>query len=523
MPQGCGPIMSSVQLTPEGGVTELKKTYPTGADKQHITGGTVLEPALCDAQSTTVTSNGSHAVAERQGVLDSNQPVVGGAHHDQPVVGGAHYEKTSLSSGLSHCSDFYVPSKSSKIAMVTPQVAVVSPQPHVSTKPVARVLPNPKPLPLDLSERPQLNTKADSEDSSESDGGTAPLVVTQHTKTSETTQVACSTIPYGPALPKDYSVATVPLSPSSTTHHTSPTLKKPSTTHHTSPTLKKPSSTTHHTSPTLKKLKKKKKKKSRKKKNRSHSDEEHGDEEVEDIRGKKVVSGSERHKHTPSEESSEGGWIPADNHCSKPGQSKKWTKNQSSSSVVTNEHSNHHSRAAAASGHSNHHSRAAAASGHISPDLEPKGNNKHKSANVVSKVQEECSGLKGPVVVEWDDAARGRGQVAKWDGCHQSDVVEKLIAHSHNKIGTMVKSWDGGENSIDSCVSGKHKRPRDDWDEELDRGKVKKVKGTHKKDTSKSSKNAFQDFQNKKFLHTTTNRLKSPFHPHHKHIHHHPF
>ena len=39
-----------------------------------------------------------------------------------------------------------------------------------------------------------------------------------------------------------------------------------------------------------------------------------------------------------------------------------------------------------------------------------------------------------------------------------------------------VKSWDGGENSIDSCVSGKHKRPRDDWDEELDRGKVGDVR-----------------------------------------------
>ena len=41
-----------------------------------------------------------------------------------------------------------------------------------------------------------------------------------------------------------------------------------------------------------------------------------------------------------------------------------------------------------------------------------------------------------------------------------------------------VKSWDGGENSIDSCVGGKHsrKRPRDDWDEELDRGKVRDVR-----------------------------------------------
>jgi len=37
-----------------------------------------------------------------------------------------------------------------------------------------------------------------------------------------------------------------------------------------------------------------------------------------------------------------------------------------------------------------------------------------------------------------------------------------------------VKSWDGGENAIDSAVveGESRKRGRDPWDEELDKGKV---------------------------------------------------
>ena len=37
-----------------------------------------------------------------------------------------------------------------------------------------------------------------------------------------------------------------------------------------------------------------------------------------------------------------------------------------------------------------------------------------------------------------------------------------------------MKSWDGGENAIDSAVveGESRKRGRDSWDEELDKGKV---------------------------------------------------
>ncbi|KAL5474041.1 hypothetical protein EMCRGX_G028614 [Ephydatia muelleri] len=513
VPQGCGPVTSGVQVDPKGGVADHQKScnYPAVCQKQ-ANGGKEISAAVCDVQSkgnSSVTPNGS--IASTQAVLDN-----------QPVGGVAHLEKTSPSLGLSHCSELHVLSNSSKIA---PQIAMVSPLPHVSTKPVARVLPNPKPLPLDRSEHPQLNTKADSEDISEtSDDGlgvTARLnnASTQHT--SEAT-AACSSTPYGPALPKDYSIAAAALSPPiSTSRNTPPTSTSrntpPISTSRNTPPISTsrntpPTSTSRNTgSPSSLKKQKKKKKKSWKKRKRSHSDQEHGDKDEEGENDTKLiksksVSGSEHRKHTPSgTEGASGDQIQADDHCSTP----VLSKNPTSTPVVTNEQNKHHSHAS-----------------RLSPDSKPSGKKKHKSANVVTKKVEDMV----PVVVEWDGSLgpQGKGLEAKWDGCHQSDVVEKLTAHSHSKIGAVVKSWDGGENSIDSCVGGKHsrKRPRDDWDEELDRGKIKKVKEAHEKNTRKSSRNAFQDFQNKKFVHTSY-RSKSPFHPHHhhkhKHIHHHTF
>ena len=40
-----------------------------------------------------------------------------------------------------------------------------------------------------------------------------------------------------------------------------------------------------------------------------------------------------------------------------------------------------------------------------------------------------------------------------------------------------MKSWDGGDNSIDSSLSDRHrlKRSRDGWDEEMDKGKVTSI------------------------------------------------
>ncbi len=73
-----------------------------------------------------------------------------------------------------------------------------------------------------------------------------------------------------------------------------------------------------------------------------------------------------------------------------------------------------------------------------------------------------------------------------------------------------VKSWDGGQNTVDSSVVEGigHKRSRDAWDEEMDRGKVKKRKdegGKERRERSTADfhKNPFQDFQNWKNVSST--------------------
>lgn len=84
----------------------------------------------------------------------------------------------------------------------------------------------------------------------------------------------------------------------------------------------------------------------------------------------------------------------------------------------------------------------------------------------------------------------------KWDGAHHSTTVEQLTNLSRRALGengmnsshhpynivktgefffsTAVKSWDGGDNTIDSSkMEGEGgRRERDSWDAELDKGKV---------------------------------------------------
>ena len=102
--------------------------------------------------------------------------------------------------------------------------------------------------------------------------------------------------------------------------------------------------------------------------------------------------------------------------------------------------------------------------------------------------------------VEWDSSlkAEGKGgkgssERGKWDGSHNHAVVEALMSHEPNQLGTkgmphlsyeylcshdvvchVVKSWDGGDNSIDTTtVPDEWKRKKTDtWNQELDKGKV---------------------------------------------------
>ncbi len=73
-----------------------------------------------------------------------------------------------------------------------------------------------------------------------------------------------------------------------------------------------------------------------------------------------------------------------------------------------------------------------------------------------------------------------------------------------------MKSWDGGENTVDSSrVGGEgYKRARDTWDEEIDRGRVKKCKEDRRREkddrasAARIHQNPFQDFHDRKHVST---------------------
>ena len=522
VPSGCGAVITAgphIQATQELGVADKEKTYscPAGATV-HANGDVTIDDSIATPIATP------------------NEPPCIPLAHSAAVGTSAGsstlQEKVSPSSERPHCCDFYTPTKSGKIAMVPPQVAMVSPQPHVSTKPVARVLPNPKPLPPDTSDHSQLTTQATSGDSSDSSGegeGEGQTTTTSnnaaipHTKASET-GATCSLTPYGPALPKDYNGGAVakPLSPSD------------------SPTSRRADSTTS----SLKKLKKRKKKKKlhRKRSNGcsagEHSDSEGVSQETEscgDTHRKKQsklqplgVSANGQCRYPPSgAEEGSGGWVIKDDQCySKSDQSKKHVKSKhlsdnstcissgselrskkkhksskghqgdsidvpskehqrDSRDVISKEHqgsrdvpSKEHqgdSRDVPSKEHqgsrdmpskehqgdsrdvpSKEHqgSRDVPSKEHQGSRDVPSKEHQRDSRDVHSKElqrdsrdvpSKEHQGDSRDVhkakvpIVEWDASldSRPKGQEAKWDGCHQSDVVEKLIAHSHSKLGSV--------------------------------------------------------------------------------------
>lgn len=95
--------------------------------------------------------------------------------------------------------------------------------------------------------------------------------------------------------------------------------------------------------------------------------------------------------------------------------------------------------------------------------------------------------------VQWD---RGGHSHQKWDGSRKSETVEQLIG----QMETSVKSWDGGQSMMDSGTTEgeSRKRGRSQWDEELDRGKVKKVKQHSGEEHKSPHGNLFQDYQSRK-------------------------
>jgi hypothetical protein len=100
-------------------------------------------------------------------------------------------------------------------------------------------------------------------------------------------------------------------------------------------------------------------------------------------------------------------------------------------------------------------------------------------------------------VVRWDEGGRSRQYLMASTEKHHK-IFEHLEGQSTHRMGSAVKSWDGGEGFVDSQkLHGDRKRGRSEWDAEFDKGKVKKVKKTSKSEKYDGT-NPFQTLQNRK-------------------------
>ncbi|KAM5135526.1 ubiquitin carboxyl-terminal hydrolase 36 [Mantella aurantiaca] len=102
-----------------------------------------------------------------------------------------------------------------------------------------------------------------------------------------------------------------------------------------------------------------------------------------------------------------------------------------------------------------------------------------------------------------------------WDGTAKSDVVEELLKNANNTAyGTQVFSWDGERSAVSQDAErdvedAQYNSVIDEWDEDFDSGKVKKIK--IKRDRFRIN-NSFQTFQNRRnFWSVTQQRNFSRF------------
>ncbi|XP_078427266.1 ubiquitin carboxyl-terminal hydrolase 36 [Cetorhinus maximus] len=99
-----------------------------------------------------------------------------------------------------------------------------------------------------------------------------------------------------------------------------------------------------------------------------------------------------------------------------------------------------------------------------------------------------------------------------WDGKKQSNVIQELLKHSNNKAyGTEVLTWDGAvsavsEDAVCDTKQAEYEHVVDEWDEEFDKGKVKKFKKFKRE--RRRSFNAFQKMQNRRNFWSTTHSGK---------------
>ncbi|XP_023659452.2 ubiquitin carboxyl-terminal hydrolase 36 isoform X1 [Paramormyrops kingsleyae] len=129
-------------------------------------------------------------------------------------------------------------------------------------------------------------------------------------------------------------------------------------------------------------------------------------------------------------------------------------------------------------------------------------------------------------VIVWDSQARDgykRTQESQgpktaqsvWDGARTSTVVEELLRNSEDRAyGSQVLTWDGelsaiSREAMEDARNAKQDTMIDEWDEEFDRGKVKKMK-KYKKERRRSG-NIFQKVQDRRNMWSVTGGKRSGF------------
>ncbi|KAM9345734.1 ubiquitin carboxyl-terminal hydrolase 36 [Symphorus nematophorus] len=132
---------------------------------------------------------------------------------------------------------------------------------------------------------------------------------------------------------------------------------------------------------------------------------------------------------------------------------------------------------------------------------------KQGTATVVVWDSQVKDGYKRSQVPAADGSASGdaptRAAPAAWDGKKTSGVVEELLRNATDKAyGANVLSWDGevsavSRDAIEDVRHAKCDTVIDEWDEEFDRGKVKKMKN-YKKEKWRSGSNIFQKIQDRR-------------------------
>ncbi|XP_047215929.1 ubiquitin carboxyl-terminal hydrolase 36-like [Girardinichthys multiradiatus] len=105
---------------------------------------------------------------------------------------------------------------------------------------------------------------------------------------------------------------------------------------------------------------------------------------------------------------------------------------------------------------------------------------------------------------------------AAWDGKRSRDVVEELLMNSTDKAyGANVLSWEGevsavSKDAIEDVRSAMCDTVIDEWDEDFDRGKVKKVKN-YKREKWRNNSSIFQKIQDRRNKWSVTPEAKRVF------------